>query len=133
MIEVEGTVRAHMTLNQRCSSPRLSAAVMRSRQPALGEHVLKHQGVDIHQTRLEQVKREHGDFLIFEPIARDFAALTEEDEAIRAVPVLDDVQSFMDFAPERFGGEIAAQKDGLCRLAQFRQRLIRRVLDVALR
>jgi hypothetical protein len=59
--------------------------------PRLGEHTLKHQSVDVHQTGLEQVKRVHGDLLIFEPIAGDLAALTKKDEAIRAVPGLDDV------------------------------------------
>lgn len=93
-VEVERAVRAHMPPNQRCET-----APVRRRHTChpggLGEYTLKHQRVDVHKTRLEQVKRVHGDFLIFEPIARDFAALTKENEAIRTVPGLDDVQSFM--------------------------------------
>jgi hypothetical protein len=57
----------------------------------LGEHTLKHQRVDVHQAGLEQVKRVHGDLLIFKPIARDLATLAKEDKPVGAVPGLDDV------------------------------------------
>jgi hypothetical protein len=61
----------------------------------------------------------HRDLLIVEPVARDLTAFAEEDEPVRAIPGLDDVQPFVDFASERLGGEIAAKEQRLGRLAQF--------------
>jgi len=77
------------------------------------------------------VKGVNRNLLIFKPIARDLAALAKEDKPVRAVPSLDDVQTFVDFAPKWLGGEIAAQEQRLGRPAELRQGFVGRVLDVA--
>lgn len=53
-----------------------------------------------------------------------------EDEAVGAVPVLDDIEPFVDGLSERLGIQIAAKKDGLDRFAQLVQGPVRGVLEV---
>src|SRR5271154_4207819 len=85
------------------------------------------------EARLEQVKSGYGHCLVVETVARHLAALAEEDETVGAVPGLNNVQSLMDLAPERLGGEIAAEEHRLRRLAKLGQGPIGRVLDIAAR
>jgi hypothetical protein len=49
---------------------------------------------------LEKVEAEHTYLLIVQPIAGDLAAAGEVDEALGAVPILDDIKPFVNFAPE---------------------------------
>jgi hypothetical protein len=64
---------------------------MRARQD-----LLDHQGVDVDHTVLEQVQRQHADFMVLPAVAGHFVAPREEDEVIGAVPLLDDVQPAVD-------------------------------------
>jgi len=79
---------------------------------------------------LQQVQRQHRDFLVLQAVTRDLAALAEEDESVGAVPVLDDVQAFMDLPAQRLGVQVAAEEDRLDRLPQFGERSICRVLQI---
>ena len=76
------------------------------------------------------MQRQHGDFLVLQAVARNLAALAEEDEPVGAVPVLDDIQTFMDLPAQRLGVQVAAEKDRLDRLAQFGERSIGRMLQI---
>jgi hypothetical protein len=46
----------------------------------LGQHLLDHQRVDVDHTILNQVQREHADFVIFVTVTRHLAATSEEYE-----------------------------------------------------
>jgi hypothetical protein len=56
-------------------------------------------GTTIHETDLQQVRRQ--DLLVFEFLAGGFSSIAIENEAVGAIPVLDDIQSFMEFPAER--------------------------------
>ena len=47
-----------------------------------------------------------GDFLIGNPVARNLTAFTEKHETVRAVPVLNHIQPFIDLAAEIFRSKI---------------------------
>ena len=53
----------------------------------VGQDILKHQGVDVHQTGLQEMQGEHRQLLVVEPIGRDLATFPVEDEAVGAIPV----------------------------------------------
>lgn len=74
-----------------------------SRPLRLRQHLLQHEGVDVNHAVLEQMQREHADFMILATIADHFASAGEEDEVVGAVPLLDDVQALVDFAAEVLG------------------------------
>jgi hypothetical protein len=61
---------------------------------------LDHQGVDVDKADLQQVERQHGELLVLQVVGSDLAAFAG---AIGLVPVLDYVETFLDFAPQRFG------------------------------
>lgn len=75
--------------------------------------------------RLQQMQREGGDFLLVNPVGRDFTALAEEDEAVGAIPVFDDIESLVDFSTECLLSKIAAQEYRLNRAARLRKSLRR--------
>jgi hypothetical protein len=52
----------------------------------LAEYALKHQGVDVHHTVLQQVQSQHGGFLVLKPVGRDIAAAAIENEIVGAIP-----------------------------------------------
>jgi hypothetical protein len=54
---------------------------------------------------------ERTDLVVFAPIACELTALGEKDEVGCTVPLLDDVESFVDFASQRFRMKIATQED----------------------
>src|SRR5262249_54427112 len=74
--------------------------------------------------------RQHADLVILTPIARQLAAAGEEDKIIGTIPLLDNVQPFVDLAAQRLAVEIVAQKDRLDGLAEFGKRLVGWVLHV---
>jgi hypothetical protein len=53
---------------------------------------------------------EHADFVVFAAIADEFAATGKEDEIIGAVPVLDNVETFVDLTAQRLAMQIPAQE-----------------------
>jgi hypothetical protein len=69
----------------------------------LGQDTLDHQGVDVDKAYLQQVKRQHSELLVLQVVGSDLTAFAVEDEAVGPVPGLDDVEAFLDFAPQRFG------------------------------
>jgi hypothetical protein len=68
--------------------------------------------------------------VIFATVAGHLAATGEVEEVIGAVPALDDVEPFVDLAPQRQVVQIACEEDRLDRAAQLRQRLVGRMLDI---
>src|SRR5512135_381589 len=86
--------------------------------------------VDVNHAVLEQMQREHADLVVLTAVAGQLAAAGEEHEVVGAVPLLDDVQPFLDLPTQFLAVKVAAQEDGLDRLAEFRERLVRRVLHV---
>ena len=96
-----------------------SSGSMRCVQSGLGQDTLNHQGVDVDKADLQQVECQHGEFLVLQVVGSDLTAFAVEDEVVGSVPVLDDVETFLNFAPQRFGVEVATQKNRFERLAQF--------------
>jgi hypothetical protein len=64
------------------------------------EHPLNHQRIDIHHRVLQQVQRQHRHLLIFSAIGRDLAPFANENEVVGTVPVLDDIESLLNFTSE---------------------------------
>jgi hypothetical protein len=59
---------------------------------------LHHEGVDVDHAILKQMKAEHAGLVILMPVAGELAALGEKDEVASAVPLLDDVEAFVNLA-----------------------------------
>ncbi len=57
---------------------------------------------------LQKMQRERRDLLFVNAIGCHFATLDEEDKHVGAVPVFNDLESFMDFSAEDFLPQIAA-------------------------
>jgi hypothetical protein len=94
----------------------------------LPEDPLQHQGIDIDQGVLEEMQGEHRQFLVFPPIRRDIPAFAKEDEIIRAVPILHDIEPLVNLTAEFAEPEIAAEEDGPARFAQFQEGGVGRML-----
>ena len=56
-----------------------------------------------------------------------FAAFAEEDDAVDAVPGLDDVQALVDLALQVTVAQVAGNEDRLLRAAKLEHRLVDRV------
>jgi hypothetical protein len=97
----------------------------------LGQNLLQHEGVDVHHAVLEKMQVEHADLVILSAVADHFAATGEENEVIGAVPLLDDVQTFVDLPAECLAVKVLAQEDGLHGPAKLREGLVGRMLNVA--
>ena len=73
---------------------------------------------------LEQVQHQHADLVVLTAVAGQLAAAGEGHEVVGAVPPFDDVHPFVDLAAQPLVVKVAAQGDGLDRLAEFRERLV---------
>jgi hypothetical protein len=99
-IQIEGAVRAHMRVHQRAQRSHIRLG--HPREPhRFVQYALQHQRIDVDQARLQQVQRKNRELLILKPVGCDLAALAEKDEAVRAVPVLDDVETLVYLAAQR--------------------------------
>jgi len=76
------------------------------------------------------VQRQHCQLLLVAAVAGDLAALAEQDEVVGTVPVLDDVQTLVDFASEGGRAQVATEKDRPARLAELGQCLVGGMLQV---
>lgn len=85
----------------------------------LGHDPLDQQGVEVHQGRLQEVEGEHGDFLVFPVGAGELAFLAVVQDGVGAVPVLDDLEPFVDLPAQSRVGEVVADEDGPDRPADF--------------
>ena len=74
------------------------------------EGLLDHEGVDVDECCLEEVEAEDGGFLVVVAVGGDVAVFAVVDEPVRGVPVLDDVEAFVDLAAELEGGEVVAHE-----------------------
>src|SRR5260370_938086 len=87
--------------------------------------------IDQGQADLDQVQAQESHLLIFRAIGKQFASTSGENEAIHTVPLLNDVQGFLDVLSESHIAEILAKEDGLDHTAQLVKSLIGGVLKVA--
>src|SRR5579885_1246220 len=87
----------------------------------------------IHNFRsyLQEVQGEHGDLLVFPVGAGEFAFLAVEQDGVGRVPVLDDLEAFVDFAAQGGVGEVVADEGGPHRPAEFLQGSVGGVLGTA--
>ena len=65
-------------------------------QPLALNRAFNEERVDQHEAVLEELQRQGDHFLLFSAIRGQFALTTIADEVIGRVPVLDDVESFVD-------------------------------------
>jgi hypothetical protein len=73
---------------------------------------------------------EHRQFLVVPPIRRDLPTFAKEDEIIRAVPILHDIEPFVNLTAEFAQPEIAAEEDGPARFAKLQEGGVGRMLDI---
>jgi hypothetical protein len=59
--------------------------------------LLEHERIYVEHAVLQEVKRQDADLVILASIARQLATSGEEDKIVGTVPLLDHVQSFIDF------------------------------------
>tara|TARA_R110002126_G_scaffold238949_4_gene382222 strand:- start:5690 stop:6226 length:537 start_codon:yes stop_codon:yes gene_type:complete len=85
---------------------------------------LHHSCVHIDQRRLQKMQSMRGGFLVPNTVGGNFATLAEEHKAVGAVPVLDKVQSLVNFPPVGLRAQVAAQEYRLNGAAKLRQRLV---------
>jgi hypothetical protein len=62
------------------------------------QDALHHERVDVDHAILKQMKAEHAGLVILMPVAGELAALREKDEVVSAVPLLDNVEAFVNLA-----------------------------------
>ena len=55
------------------------------------QDTLDHQRIDVHQADLNQMERQHADFLLVQLIGGKFVTLTKANEIVDIVPVFDHV------------------------------------------
>ena len=115
-VEIEPTVRIYVFPDQRRDGPPIDRA--ESVFPVRpGKNLLHHQGIDVDHAILQQVPAQHADFLVLAPVAVKLAALGKEHEIVCAIPLLYDVQAFVNFSAQRFRVQVLAQENGLDRFA----------------
>ena len=115
-VDAEGAVGGDVAPDQGVEGSEVDRAEL-DRGGGVVEHVLDHEGVDVDEHGLQQVQAEHREFLLVTAVGGELAAFPEEDEPVGGVPVLGDVESFVDLAAELFAGEVVAQKDRAQRFA----------------
>jgi hypothetical protein len=73
------------------------------------------------------VQGQHRDFLIFSVGAGQLGVFAVEDRTVGRVPLLDDLQAFMDLSPQLGVGQIVGDERGPYRAAELFNGLISRV------
>jgi hypothetical protein len=76
------------------------------------------------------MQREDRQFLVIPPIRSAISAVAKENEISGAVPILHNIETFMNLAAAFAEPEIAAEKDGPTRFAQCQQGGVGGVLDM---
>jgi hypothetical protein len=77
---------------------RKSVGVIRASPFGHAQNALHHEGIDVDHAILKQMKAEHAGLVILMAVAGELAALGEKDEVVSAVPLLDDVEAFVNLA-----------------------------------
>jgi hypothetical protein len=100
-------------------------------QPLALNRAFNEERVDQHEAVLEELQRQGDHFLLFSAIRGQFALTTIADEVIGRVPVLDDVESFLDL-PLNFSrrSEVIAEKDRLFSLSNFGKCFVSRMREI---
>ena len=78
----------------------------------LAQDTLHHERVDVDHGVLEEMQAEHAGLVVLMAVADQFATLGEKDEVVGAVPLLDQVEPFIDLAAQRLAVKISAEEDG---------------------
>ena len=66
----------------------------------LGQNLLEQKGIDQGQAHLDEMKAKDSHFLIFGAIREEFPTASGENKAVDTVPLLNDVECFLDFLSE---------------------------------
>src|SRR5712691_7561528 len=96
----------------------------------LVQRLLDKERVNQHQTVLQELEAERGDLLLLATIGGKDTLTAIAEEVSGFIPALDDVQTSFHLMTELERGQILAEVDGLLDLAEFGQRLVRRMGDV---
>jgi hypothetical protein len=79
------------------------------------------------------VQRQHRDFLVFQVVAGDLTAFAVKDEVVGSVPVLNDVEAFLNLLSQRLRVQILTEEDRLDRFAQLGECQVSWMLEVVAR
>lgn len=94
-VQLELAVKVDMGPKQRGQAT--AVGIGHPRGPfGLSEHAFDQSGVEVHQRGLQQVQREHGNLGMFAIGADEVSALAVIEVLVAAVPVLHDLQPFVD-------------------------------------
>ena len=66
----------------------------------LGERPFDQEGVNEHQTVLEQLETQGGDFLLLAAVGRKDALAAIAEKIVRGIPAFDHVQAFLHFVTQ---------------------------------
>lgn len=98
-VETEPAIRRDVMVDQRCERPPVfwlhRLLVLR-----LGQHSLNEEGVNIHEAYLQQMERQGRQALLLEPVGGKLPTFAVEDERVRAIPVLDDIEALVNLAAQ---------------------------------
>lgn len=79
----------------------------------LGERPFDKEGVDEHQTVLEQLETEGGDLLLFAAISGQDALAAIAEKTIGSIPAFDHVQTCLHFVAQTDGRQVLTEVDRL--------------------
>ena len=94
-----------MLPDQRREGAEIAGAKL-SRPLRLRQGLLEHEGVDVDRAVLEQMQRQHADLVVLAAVARELAMAGEENKIVGTVPLLNDVQTFVDLATQAFAVQV---------------------------
>jgi len=90
----------------------------------VGQDDLDHDGVEVGDRGLDQVQRQRGDLDVLFVITGELAGLAVEDVFVGAVPVLHDVEAFVDLSAQFLAGQVVTDEDGAHDSAEFLDGLV---------
>ena len=128
-VEKKAAVGIDVAIEERGDAAKV-LSIETARPCRFGQDLLDHEGVDVDEGDLQQMKRKHTDFLVVCAVRGHLAPFTEEDEIVGAVPVFDDVEALVDITSKLQRSEVAAQENCLLSFAEFCERTVDRVLNI---
>jgi len=91
---------------------------------------LNHQGVDVNERSLDEMKSQKSCFLVFLPVGGQFPSIAVKDEAVGVVPTLHDIEPGVNFAAEVLGCKILAKEDCFDCPPEFRKCFVSGMLGI---
>ena len=102
-VEKKAAVGIDVAIKERGDAAKV-LSIETARPCRFGQDLLDHEGVDVDEGDLQQMKRKHTDLLVVCAVRGHLAPFAEEDEIVGAVPVFDDVEALVDLGVwQRFG------------------------------